>query len=45
MNREIVRSLEEGARDALHSYAVLIVTPFMVARRLAATVGKAFHWF
>jgi len=45
MTREIFRELEEGAMDALRSYAALIVTPFTVARSLAITVGKAFHWF
>jgi len=45
MTREIFRDLQEGAMNALRSYAALIVTPFTVARSLAITVGKALHWF
>ena len=45
MTREIFRDLEEGAIDALRSYAALIVTPFSAAQSLAITVGKALHWF
>jgi hypothetical protein len=44
MTREIFRDLEEGAMDALRTYAVLIATPFTVAKNLAITVGKALHW-
>ena len=44
MTLGIFRDLEEGAMDALRSYAALIVTPFTVARTLAITVGKALHW-
>jgi|EndMetStandDraft_7_1072992.scaffolds.fasta_scaffold8527224_1 hypothetical protein len=46
MTRETFRDLEEGAMDALRSYAALIVTPFTVTKRLVAvTVGKALKWF
>jgi hypothetical protein len=41
MTREILGALEEGAMDALRTYAVLIMAPFAVTKSLVARAKRA----
>jgi hypothetical protein len=45
MTREILHDLEQGAMDALRTYAALITMPFTLAKSVAVTVRKALHRF
>jgi hypothetical protein len=40
MTREILRELEEGAKDALRDYAALIALPFNVVRSVIARATR-----
>ena len=41
MTREILDALEDGAMDALRTYAVLIMAPFAVTKKLVARMKHA----
>ena len=41
MTREILGALEEGARDALRTYAALIMAPVSITKSLIARTKRA----
>lgn len=43
MTREIIGALEEGAMDALRTYAVLIMAPFTVTKSLIARAKRTLN--